>query len=941
MTSPGVATRNAIRRLGTVVILLAGTALAISCDGGKPSTEAVLLGRVVFVPTIPSGGAIVEVLDEDGSAIELAEPCATDNGGAFAAHLSELPKGRFFVRATTSDVPLSAEIEQFDAARVVQVNLITTLRHLFHQLHPDLTVEDVRQKINAHLGIPDRFGQGDELVNPYYSRFSPEIWYERASGHAEGASGLLGEHMTALENGGHMVFDPIAWQLYLEEEEKELAALEQVERPSVKVSEEVAKDFESFEFGLGEVIDVAGWVFDRISGCFDNADKQFVDDALTDIETDLGLISTQLANLATEMKNLFTQAAYGQAAATVAGDVNNVLNAFSQLQRIHTFASYNPSPDVDSLHDAIQTMYKTSSYQVQGLLDNAQNIHRAEYIGTPSAQLDSMVDLIRQYLYANLMISASNADTMRSQILTYWSYQANVIQLLASAVQPGMIFNSENPKTFTYNFPATPAGQLKNASANINAIAGNMQQEMAYLPLPPVDPMMIVDSQTPRVFQVNSHSTGDSQTGNNVTYARNLVSGGLAGWQLIDTSNAQYLFRTITWPRLQAIGFKFQPGPVTYDYYDTCNQWGRTYTATSSGFVTVDVSSTQINVGWADTNGNTGFIGCCNLDGGKACYKTRCKSGDLAVLLNSPNGDTTFNTNKSNCNYSSAPYGPVILMSWPTAGNFKPSAGSAVVAATSAFIGLYQGLTVQLDPESQFTPDPGSNSASGTQRLIAFPDPGDGGVPYASEYEVTGDVFWQALDPSDPSGQTPSHLATISNVPQPPPTDGGVEPPTPVDGGYVPQPFDHKIGAIHWLKGSGGKQVLFKASRYLPNGTQAVGTLTITSPASATATPDPDAIDIFPSGFNTSYMNLKTGVQLYVTRHFGDGTFVDVTDSTAFPTVSYTVSPPDETIVVNHDGFVQSTVDSGTPKTIKIIVTDTAVTGAGSRPTDVCTISLE
>jgi len=894
-------------------------------------------------------GATVQILV--GNAV-LAES-VVGHGGAFTASLSPyIPSGAYTVEITLADGEVyRTKVQTFKDEGFVHVNALTNLIAVYLDRHQNIPVEEARRRVHVFLGIPKKADLGDQVMNPQFAQFSstdfnatalkyPEgrqAYYEKVADGVVAHNPLAGNstplgwtHGEGYENGAMYYWgednDPVfassVTSILSSTVNQGIAASETVTKG---VSESLMGELGS-KMGDALIDNVVHICINHIPGLGDSPTLDEILTGISTIEGQLNNIEKMLTSLASFISAEFNQANYNILASGISGDITNITTLYGHLERINYYSSMSPV-DTTDLATHLAALNKNMTPDI--VYDNAMNIANAQFDSADPLK-SQMYLLARSITLADTFIGNAPSGpiaNLQNQVNYYASLQAEAVGVLQALAAPYMASDG------TVNFYDTPAGNQSLVTGYNNDITNNIQEVMSALPYgsPTDDVIFCVKDNV--VFTQASIDQGTA--GNNWTYAGSYTSGGIeaGGWRVADTNSIQnYLYSRIQ-PSMtdggtdgdtdgasyvvalnQNIGFNLKPGEVTY--HKTGSKSKDTIVATNHGFLTVlyDTTMQLLTVGWINDDGTKGTIGSCYE------FNPANISNDL---YNTDQSNWVINDNTG---YAFGEFdGPVILMANPSTGNVDPN------NIASASYGLYNGFTFTVG-KVQY--DPYSNNSSAVQMLAVNPTFPNGKT---STYVMNNEVYFTSSDPDN---------APISNV-VPPDPDGGLD-------GSVPDASEGPIttpalmaGMIHWLPGASGESVTFTATRYLPNGTlvgppnyQVSTVLVGPSLSDFQSSAQPDAIEVWPSSFVIYPENFTSdGVKLYVSRHFGVGTFSDVaTDSR--PNVTYESSDP--SVSVNPLGLVKSSqdLDAGTVVTITIIDPLVPTGKTDTRPSVTATINL-
>ncbi len=896
------------------------------CGGGgtddganlTPGTATVFGLAVMNIDSVE--GAAVSVVS-DGFTVPLGEASTTDHGGAFAAELSPyLPSGPFtvVVTAPNGDV-FETEVDGIanGSTTFVHINGLTTLCRAYHVKHPEMSIEEVRDKIHRYVGIPEKYDLGDNVAHPHYSKFSLPVFMKHAREYTGGLTAYFESVATEIDSstisltGGEFgsvnnlanFADAIVpeWE----------AGVERMASPTTAVGEAVSETFNlSNTIGDGLIDNIIHLIIDHIPGLGSAPDLSDIESQLTEVQTQIKQMVTMIETLAQSLEQEFNQSEYTDISTGM--PTENIIGAYNQIQQIQIDSTPASSPNLTRLPTDVQALYTNANWVNTQIDDDANTIHAMQSVGTPGNQ--PLLYYAKQLTYVDNFIGNTNWNVLQQQMNYYAGLQVQAINLLGAI---------NSPSSYNIIGQNSPGGLRLEASDWISRISGNVQQEMMQLPLPTLTQNEFA-AFTKNALLFQNASVSMATGANAWDYAANLTDGGL-NWVIADTPTIQAVFNAIKgisggaqdnfseWMNTN-LGTNLKPGKVTYYPYEynLIGQFAplKQVTTTKNGFLTLTRTGSSgscynYTVGWIDDSGKTGNIGTF----------TACDNDRVVMALNNAYPFVAL-SQKNIVGWACQINGPCIIMNGTA---FNPTAPTnqdhgAVV------MGAYDGLKIS---SSAIVTDPYSNGSSGTEPLTVYPTRTGNEL----SFELTNYAYWTSSDPQN---------APISNVQS---SDGSAS----AAGSTFP-PLPNNAGTIHWLPGSVGESVTFTATRQLPNGTDVQGTITLKSPVKSSA-PAPQAVSVWPSSYNVIASNWNSfkqnGLQLYPTRFYGSGNCEDARSN-----VTYALPQDAAGFTVSSQGFLQTSLGSLPQAGTSLVVTVTdplvpAQTSDGNvRPTATCTITF-
>lgn len=940
-----------LRSLGIVVTVALVLPLLFACGGsGESNSGSGNLVQASLYGQVSAGGLPLErmaiaVVDANGRSVVDDVTLSDDSTGAFSVLVTAVEGHPLRIDATVSSgVVLRAEVEQYIPNSYTYVNFLSSLVYAYRQVHKEVPVEVAQARIFDFLGVPAEWRLKNEPVNPELSLVSGRAFMSLAWSDGSGFDHYLSARVVPRIDAGETVSLRDDTSLVWEALDSELNyRVVSGRTPGVKLSQEVEQAFigrqgaSPSETYITSVISalssISGVVMKGIAMYRDHDSLKTLNESLERVERALADLKMQIEKLEIWLTRRFDQVEYTVMANQISSSLNRIASAYDKLVKINVLARAKNLTDLDA---TLQSLYQETP---DNIYESARNIHRTQWIG--DTLTGGMANKARAIVGANGFNGDQTRRDFDQQILNYAGSQTQAVSLIASLGQPGLKYSSTDPYDLTYTFASSDAGSRNQSNLQIDEIVNNIRRQRSLVPrpLPGVD--HVHDVVTDVVYHRASLNEGSG--GGKYRYVTNYTAGGLTGWVIADRQRLVELFRTAGGRQNlnQAVGFQLRPARVEFLQQrmaqscpypaeaatetsesashtwwrcgngGVCKCWwesdGRK-TATESGFLTVDVTSSGLEYGWVDDAGRSGRIGT----GGNGNPPADLDS-DRSVFVKY---GSNYKEHEVWCGQIN---GPVILMN-------KLESANVQTPAAAVALGRYSGLSVRRVAALDFVPDTLSGGSSGTERLVALPRRlADG--PSTAGQDLSTEVYWEALDSMTGAAVDPS-IATISNL-QPSSTPPAPEFAMPRIGS----------GMIHWQAASYGKQLTFRATLSRPNGTRISDEVTLTSPV-AKAQALPDALDVFPPYIQTTSQRLADKpIQLYATRHWPQGWFENVTGR-----VSYTSSHPG--VTVSASGLVRRAATANLPAgtIVTITATDPAIkaqSGFAIRPVDTSRILID
>ena len=900
----------------------------LSSNESDPSRGNFIQGSLygeVSADGLPLDGVQLAVVDQAGQSV-VDEVTLVDPSGAFSVLVTAPEGSGLRVDATLRNgIVLHADLEKYVPDAFIPVNFLSSLVHAYRQVHPEVAIDTARTRVFDFLGIPAVWRQGDEPVNSELSLVSEEAFLTLAMTDKEGLDHFLKTQVVSYIDTGKTVSvrddNNQAWEALDAELNNRVIASR---TPGVKLSKEVEQTFsgrvpagDTYIVGTISVLsNIAGVVMKGMSLARDREAAAAVDAYLASMESKLSNIQAQISTLSKWIATRFDQAEYRILSSQVNPYLIEISNAYAKVAKATRYAVARNLTDLDTTTQALQQETLDSLYKA------AQNIHQTQW-GKDSLSA-GMISKARSLVGASSLTSAQTQSEFEQQIQSYAGNQAQAVSVIASLGQPGIRYKSTDLYDVAYTFLSNDAGTRNLAAQYIDQVVDHIQLQRSFAAKPLPDTSHVHDIANNVVYHREAQTAGSGAS--KYQYAQSYKAGGLGKWAIANRASlASLISRNGGIDGLNRnFGFNLQPGRVEFlqqrmhcnCYNMSCNRDCRWVSdgmqkATDRGFLTIDLRADgRAEYGWVDDRGNSGRIG----DSGANDIVSAMNSDRSVYIKEGPR--SAYSTDTYWCGKIN---GPAVLMT-------RVTSASVQTSGTAVALGMYASLAVARDVGRAFTPDVLSGGSSGTEGLTALPVAMSGG-PSTTGQDLTTEVFWEALDPLT-GVAADLDVVTISNL-RAPKTPSSPEFAVPRSG----------PGMVHWLPGSFGAQVTFRASRYLPNGSRVTGEVTLASPV-VRAQAAPDALDVFPPYLQTSSQRLADkGVQLYATRHWPRGWFENVTSGVVYASSHPGVTVSPSGLVLRVSG---ATIAPGT--TVTITATDALIKaqpGIATRPSDTSQILID
>lgn len=883
-------------------------------------------------------GARIAVVVGDQE-LPLAQPAVVGHGGAVVANLLTLvPSGRFQVRITNAQGEVfSTDVDALSSNTFVHTNALSTLCAAYHQQNPSLSTAEARERVQAFVHVTDRGRIGDEVANLKFSRFSQQVFLQKARAYPGGLAAYTQRVAQAVDTplaAGTGEYDANDTAPSFDSNVQPLmdAVADKVTSPPNVSSPTVEEAFPAEGKGTNFVDPVVGVVMGLIQGGIKIYSITQLTTALGQIQTALQEVGAALVTLAGQISYLTKQQEYYTLVTGITQtNIPRINTTAENLQNVSHDAAIQ---DLTDLGEALASLYGTaqSPVTVATNYNDAVAIYQSQFSsdGVTESALHLGWTLCNLNAYINSGSgSFQNLVPFLSAANYYMGYQIQAGSNIAALASP-YDFGPYPGQTPTFGTAAgsSPAGATNDAtnrtawtqSATV-AIPDMVQQQLSMLPLPLLSDSTLYDITHKNLWYCTNSASSPSTS---IPWVKNLNAGGISNWSIASEPAVQQLYAMVAAlpgnsskpssysALLNAIGFnKLTPGPVVagsiVSQNPYTNDWDPIddlpWTFTKTGFLCINVGSKYSESGYngfdvyfVSDSGSSGYIGSCCTPG--QTYN------DLLNALNS--SKSVWMTHATGLGNGKTPFyggkltGPMLVVF--NSGTFASQETSFAFVT----LGCYKGITIAAQPA---VADPLSNQSSFTQQLVATADGSAYGVTYGSQYPITNEVYWT-------SNNNACTYAPISNV-VPAPSS------TPPPSGYVFTPLPNGAGTIHWLPASAGQTVTFQASRYDVTGTRVTGTIQLKSPVpSPVPSATPDAVTVWPSSYTIASTDLMaTGLKLWFSRHWGSGRFDDVTNS-----ADITVTSSNPSVTYNPaSGQVTSAAPIASGTTVTLTITDTKV----------------